>query len=61
MRQDQKLKKLIEDLLKDQLTEVEIEKRMEQLEVPYSANPTTRWKLLLEQLGTHEKPQETIL
>lgn len=60
MRQDQKLKKLIEDLLKDQLTEVEIEKRMEQLDVPYSANPTTRWKLLLEQLGTQES-QENLL
>jgi hypothetical protein len=60
MRQDQELKKFIEDLLKNRLSEVEIKKSMKNLGVKYSENPTTRWKLLLEKLGTEEQ-QETLL
>lgn len=60
MERDQKLKKLIEDLLQSKLSEVEIKRSMEQLGVKYTENPTTRWKLLLEKLGTLEPP-ETLL
>lgn len=60
MERDQKLKKLIEDLLQSKLSEVEIKRSMEQLGVEYTENPTTRWKLLLEKLGTLEPP-ETLL
>ena len=60
MERDQKLKKLIEDLLQSKLSEIEIKRSMEQLGVKYTENPTTRWKLLLEKLGTLESP-ETLL
>lgn len=60
MDQDQKLKRLIEDLLQDRLEDAKIQQAMEELGVPYSKNPTTRWKFLLEKLGSDEQ-QETAL
>lgn len=59
MNQLEKLKHLIEDLLHDRLTEQQIQKSMEQLGFVYTSNPTTRWKLLLEKLGSEH--QETLL
>lgn len=61
MENKETLKNLIEDLLKDQLTEGQIKKIMEQVGVPYTDNPTTRWKLLLEKLGEEQPMQENIL
>lgn len=58
MKQDRELKNFIEDLLKNRLSEVEIKKSMRTLGVKYSENPTTRWKLLLEKLGTEEMTEE---
>lgn len=61
MENKRKLKNLIEDLLKDRLTEIQIKKTMEQVGVQYTDNPTTRWKLLLEKLGEEQPLQENIL
>ena len=61
MENKSKLKNLIEDLLKDRLTEIQIKKSMEQVGVQYTDNPTTRWKLLLEKLGEEQPLQENIL
>lgn len=61
MENKQTLKNLIEDLLKDRLTEVQIKNKMEQVGVQYTENPTTRWKLLLEKLGEEQPLRENIL
>lgn len=60
MDQDQKLKILLENLLQNRLKEFQIRQAMEDVGVPYTENPTVRWKFLLEKLGSDEQ-QETIL
>jgi hypothetical protein len=61
MENSKTLKNLIEDLLKDRLTEMQIKKKMDQVGVQYTENPTTRWKLLLEKLGEEQPLQENNL